>query len=156
MYSNIDEAWQTSMALDKYKSGFKPVKSVVDATNELKDNNLLESDVSNKSSENSIVKFKEEIRDLKSSIKLDDGKQCQRLFSHFQTCKKCRNKIIEKFSLNDINNETASSFKFTENFIDLTKYTEMFKNKNTNNIISIILFGLLIIIILSLLSNESK
>ena len=42
----------------------------------------------------------------------------------------------------------------TENFIDLSKYTSILKNKNSNNIISIILFGLLVIIILSMINNE--
>ncbi len=35
MYSNIDEAWQTSRDLDKYKNSFKPVTNVPDATNEI-------------------------------------------------------------------------------------------------------------------------
>ena len=98
--------------------------------------------------------FKNELRDLKGSLKKDNGKQCSNLFSHFQVCQKCRNKIIEKFSLNTV--ENPSTIKFTESFIDFTKYTDILKDKNNNNIISIILFGLLIIIILSLINNERK
>ena len=44
--------------------------------------------------------------------------------------------------------------KLTENFIDISKYTDILKNKRYSNIISIVLFGLLIIIILSMLNNK--
>lgn len=156
MYSNIDEAWQTSRDLDKYKSSFKPVTSVPDATNEIK-NKVTESESSDKSSRHSESSFKSEVRDLKRLLKSDDGLQCDKLFGHFQVCKKCRDKIIEKFSLTDIKyNDTANSLRLTESFIDFSKYGDILKNKNTSNIVSIILFGLLIIIILSLLNNESK
>jgi len=183
MYSNIDEAWKTSNDLDKYKKGFKPSTRVIDATNEIK--NLSTSEEKEKSDRNKgrvqrekIVRsphysdnirmsspnsalFKTEMTDLKKLVKKDDGMQCDRLFSHFQSCKKCRNKIVEKFSLNsavavDQPSLNMQSFKFTESFIDMSKYTDLLKNKNYNNIISIVLFGLLVIIILSMLNNENK
>jgi len=191
MYSNIDEAWKTSNDLDKYKKQFKPSTRVIDATNEIKNLSSSpekqreksdKSDRSNRmrsrskkekklqsprysdnirmSSPNSAL-FKTEMTDLKKLVKRDDGMQCDRLFSHFQSCKKCRNKIVEKFSLNsavavDQPSLNLQSFKFTESFIDMSKYTDLLKNKNYNNIISIVLFGLLVIIILSMLNNDNK
>jgi hypothetical protein len=188
MYSNIDEAWKTSNDLDKYKKEFKPSSRVIDATNEIKNLSTSEEKKQNEkadrsdrnrgnkkekkihsphysdnvrmSSPNSAL-FRTEMTDLKKLVKKDDGMQCDRLFSHFQSCKKCRNKIVEKFSLNsavavDQPSLNLQSFKFTESFIDMSKYTDLLKNKNYNNIISIVLFGLLVIIILSMLNNENK
>lgn len=165
MYSNIDEAWKSSNDLDKYRKQFKPTNSVRDATNEIKLNSpssspkfeidssiKLETERSEKSVASSAI-FETEIRDLKKLIHKDDGKQCDRLFSHFQTCQKCRNKIIEKFSLNT-EKPTEHPIRYTESFVDFTKYTDLLKNKNYNNILSIILFGLLVIIILSMINNE--
>ena len=183
MYSNIDEAWKTSNDLDKYKKEFKPSSRVIDATNEIK--NISSSQEKERSNRNRVINKKEriissphysdnvkvsspnsalfrtEMTDLKKLVKKDDGMQCDRLFSHFQSCKKCRNKIVEKFSLNsavavDQPSLNLQSFKFTESFIDMSKYTDLLKNKNYNNIISIVLFGLLVIIILSMLNNDNK
>jgi len=170
MYSNIEDAWKTSNDLDKYRKGVPAVNNIKDATNEINFQTTVEqSDKSNKSKQSEKSEqsekaykstmpnkalFKNELRDLKGSLKKDNGKQCSNLFSHFQVCQKCRNKIIEKFSLNTL--ENPSTIKFTESFIDFTKYTDILKDKNNNNIISIILFGLLIIIILSLINNERK
>jgi hypothetical protein len=114
------------------------------------------------SSSHSHFDFETDLRDLVGSIKKDDGKQCNKLFSHFQVCKKCRNTLIEKFSLNTApaikglteagsqNSLILYSLKFnlTESFIDLSKYTDLLKDKNNKNIVSIVLFGLLVIIIL--------
>jgi hypothetical protein len=166
MYSNIDEAWKISNDLDKYRKN-APVISVKDATNSINfESSAKKSDKSNKSDKsekntrsakistpNSAI-FETELRDLKKLVKKDDGTQCQRLFSHFQVCQKCRNKIVEKFSLNTV--EQPSTLKFTESFIDFSKYTDLLKDKNTNNIVSIILFGLLVIIILSMINNDRK
>jgi hypothetical protein len=55
---------------------------------------------------------------------------------------------------NNISNLNLDSFKLTENFVDFTKYTDLLKNKNNSNIVSIVLFGLLVIIILSMINNE--
>jgi hypothetical protein len=197
MYSNIDEAWKVSNDLDKYKNSFKPVTSVKNATNELTEINIetteravsekKESEHRNKSSSPSSAIFQTEVHDLKKLVHRDDGTQCNRLFSHFQSCKKCRNKLIAKNifnkgngsangsannsingsingsirgstnrSLDESNNITnlnLDSFRLTENFVDFTKYTDLLKNKNNSNIVSIILFGLLVIIILSLINN---
>lgn len=159
MYSNIDEAWKVSNDLDKFRKDFKPVTRVADATNVLSSaKEPVFSDNLKVSSPNSAL-FQTEMRDLKKLVKKDEGEQCERLFSHFQICKKCRNKIIEKFSLNtaapvEQPSLNLQTFKFTESFIDVTKYTDLLKNKNYSNILSIILFGLLVIIILSMLNNE--
>jgi len=154
MYSTIDEAWQTSNDLDKYKKNYKPVTSVKDATNELNMNTTELNTTENKStSENvstpSSAIFNTELRDLKGSLTKDDGLQCNRLFSHMEGCQQCRNRMVEKFN-------NHGSLKLTESFLDFTKYTDLLSNKNNSNIISIILFGLLIIIILSMINNESK
>jgi len=159
MYSNIDEAWKISNDLDKYRNNNLPVTDVKNATNEISDINLkslktIKTNKSDKMTTPSSSIFKTELRDLKKLVKEDDGKQCQKLFSHFQVCQKCRNKIVEKFSLNTA--EQPSIMKFTENFIDFTKYTDVLNNKNYSNIISIILFGLLVIIILSMIHNDRK
>jgi len=158
MYSNIEDAWKLSNDLDKYKKAYKPATNVKDATNELT--------ASSAKSVPSDSHFETELRDLKKLKKMDDGSQCDRLFSHFQGCKKCRTAILEKFTLNNPSNLSVNSlnldslnldslnFNMTENFIDLSKYTSILKNKNSNNIISIILFGLLVIIILSMINNE--
>jgi hypothetical protein len=163
MYSNIDEAWKISNDLDKYRKN-APVTSVKDATNTINfESSAKKSDKSDKSDKNTrsakistpnSAIFETELRDLKKLVKKDDGTQCQRLFSHFQVCQKCRNKIVEKFSLNTV--EQPSTLKFTESFIDFSKYTDILKNKNCNNIVSIILFGLLVIIILSMINNDRK
>jgi len=156
MYSNIEEAWKISNDLDKYRNNNIPATNVKNATNEITEINLktTENNRSDKMSTPSSSIFKTELRDLKKLVKQDDGKQCQKLFSHFQVCQKCRNKIVEKFSLNTA--EQPSIMKFTENFIDFTKYTDVLNNKNYSNITSIILFGLLVIIILSMISNGKK
>jgi len=202
MYSNIDEAWKVSNDLDKYKNSFKPITSVKNATNELTEINIetterpisekLESLHRDKSSSPSSAIFQTEVQDLKKLVHKDDGTQCKRLFNHFDACKKCRNKLITKHSLNKVNlsanksadrsandsihgsvqpstnrsmngslnasnnitNLNLDSFKLTENFIDFTKYTDLLKNKNNSNIVSIVLFGLLVIIILSMINNE--
>ena len=157
MYSNIDEAWQASNALDKYKNSFKPVTSVADTTNEIKGKMTTESESSDRSSKHSEASFKSEEIDLKKLLKKDDNMQCDKLYGHFQVCKTCRDKIIEKFSMPEIKyNDMGSTLRLTESFIDLSKYADILKNKKTSNIVSIILFGLLIIIILSLFNNESK
>jgi hypothetical protein len=60
-------------------------------------------------------------------------------------------------TLNTANKTNVDSYpllKLTENFIDISKYTDILKNKRYSNIISIVLFGLLIIIILSMLNNK--
>ena len=127
--------------------------------------------------------FKKEVKDLRKLVKLDDGSQCNKLFGHFQTCQECKNKLVNKLniksnagliSVDPVNYNTATmgtlntaqktnvdsypllrlTEKFTENFIDISKYTDILKNKKYSNIISIILFGLLIIIILSMLNNK--
>jgi hypothetical protein len=155
MYSNIEEAWKISNDLDKYRNNNVPVTDIKNATNEISEVNL--KTINNKSDKMTTPSssiFKTELRDLKKLVKEDDGKQCQKLFSHFQVCQKCRNKIVEKFSLNTA--EQPSIMKFTENFIDFTKYTDVLNNKNYSNIISIILFGLLVIIILSMINNDRK
>jgi hypothetical protein len=205
MYSNIDEAWKVSNDLDKYKNSFKPVTSVKNATNELTEINIetterpisekIESEHRNKSSSPSSAIFQTEVHDIKKLVHRDDGTQCNKLFSHFQSCKKCRNKLIAKNIFNkgnksangsannsihgsangsihgstnrsmnrsinesldvsnNITNLSLDSFRLTENFVDFTKYTDLLKNKNNSNIVSIILFGLLVIIILSLINN---
>ena len=107
--------------------------------------------------------FETDLRDLAASIKKDDGSQCNKLFKHFQVCKKCRNTLIEKFS-NDArpairqlanigpqNSLDSIKYNLTESFVDLSKYTDVLKDKNNKNILSIILFGLLVIIILSMI-----
>lgn len=209
MYSNIDEAWKVSNDLDKYKNSFKPITSVKNATNELTEINIetterpisekIESEHRNKSSSPSSAIFQTEVKDLKKLVHRNDGTQCNKLFSHFQSCKKCRNKLITKNIFNkgngsvngsangsvngsandsihgsanrsvngsihgsinrsldvsnNITNLSLDSFRLTENFVDFTKYTDLLKNKNNSNIVSIILFGLLVIIILSLINN---
>jgi hypothetical protein len=158
MYSTIDEAWQTSNDLDKYKKKYKPVTSVTDATNEINNNNNKDTTemnttenktTSDKVSTPSSSIFNTELRDLKGSLTKDDGMQCDRLFSHMEGCQQCRNRMVERFN-------NPGSLKLTESFLDFTKYTDLLSNKNNSNIISIILFGLLIIIILSMINNESK
>jgi hypothetical protein len=154
MYSTIDEAWQTSNDLDKYKKNFKPATSVTDATNEINIKDTTEMNTENKSTSDKVSTpssaiFNTELRDLKGSLTKDDGLQCNRLFSHMEGCKQCRNRMVEKFN-------NPGSLKFTESFLDFSKYTDLLSNKNNSNIISIILFGLLIIIILSMINNESK
>lgn len=153
MYSTIDEAWQTSNDLDKYKKNQKPVSSVRDATNEII-LNTTELNTENKTSSDKVSTpsssiFNTELRDLKGSLTKDDGMQCNRLFSHMEGCQQCRNRMVEKFN-------NPGSLKLTESFLDITKYTDLLSNKNNSNIISIILFGLLIIIILSMINNESR
>ena len=154
MYSTIDEAWQTSNDLAKYKKNYKPVTSVRDATNELNMNTTELNTTENRSTSDKVSTpsstiFNTELRDLKGSLTKDDGMQCERLFSHMEGCQQCRNRMVEKFN-------NPGSFKLTESFVDFTKYTDLFSNKNNSNIISIILFGLLVIIILSMINNESK
>jgi hypothetical protein len=106
--------------------------------------------------------FETDLRDLPGSLKKDDGTQCNKLFSHFQVCKKCRTTLLEKFTnnagpaireLSEIGQQNSiDSFKnITESFVDLSKYTDLLKDKNNKNILSIILFGLLVIIILSMI-----
>ena len=154
MYSTIDEAWQTSNDLDKYKKNNKPVTSVRDATNELTMNTTDFNTTENKTTSDKVSTpsssiFNTELRDLKGSLTKDDGMQCDRLFSHMEGCQQCRNRIVEKFN-------NPGSLKLTESFLDFTKYTDLLSNKNNSNIISIILFGLLVIIILSMINNESR
>jgi hypothetical protein len=154
MYSTIDEAWQTSNDLDKYKKNYKPVTSVKDATNELNMNTTELNTTENKTTSDKVSTpssaiFNTELRDLKGSLTKDDGLQCNRLFSHMEGCQQCRSRMVEKFN-------NHGSLKLTESFLDFTKYTDLLSNKNNSNIISIILFGLLIIIILSMINNESK
>jgi hypothetical protein len=199
MYSNIDEAWKVSNDLDKYKNSFKPITSVKNATNELTEINIetterpvsekLETVHKDKSSSPSSAIFQTEVQDLKKLIHKDDGKQCQRLFNHYQTCNQCKNNLNNNKNIpnqdhssayrsihkstpgfphrsvngslnatnnqsNDVSNLSLNSFKLTENFVDFTKYTDLLKNKNNSNIVSIVLFGLLVIIILSMINNE--
>ena len=154
MYSTIDEAWQTSNDLDKYKNNQKPVTNVRDATNELNMNTTELNTTENKTTSDKVSTpsssiFNTELRNLKGSLNKDDGMQCERLFSHMEGCKQCRNRMVEKFN-------NPGSLKFTESFIDFSKYTDLLSNKNNSNIISIILFGLLVIIILSMINNESR
>jgi hypothetical protein len=149
MYSTIDEAWQTSNDLDKYKKNIKPNTNVKDATNEININTTELRTTSDKVSTPSSSIFNTELRNLKGSLPKDDGLQCERLFSHMEGCQQCRNKMVEKFN-------NPGSLKLTESFLDFTKYTDLLSNKNNSNIISIILFGLLIIIILSMINNESR
>ena len=138
MYSTIDEAWKTSNDLDKYKQNYKPVTSVNDATNEI---TVQQTQSSEKSSTQSSSIFNTELRNLKGSLTKDDGTQCDLLFRHMEGCQQCRNKMVERFN-------NVDTLKFTESFLDMTKYTDLLSSKNSNNIISIILFGLLVIIIL--------
>jgi len=165
MYSNIEEAWKVSNDLDKYRQNAMPTPNVKDATNAVnfQSSEKQKSEKSEKTfkiSKSDVIStpssalFETEVRDLKKLVKLDDGKQCDRMFSHFQVCKKCRNKIVEKFSLNTV--EQPSILKLTESFIDFTKYTDLLQNKNYSNIVSVVLFGLLIIIILSMINNDRK
>jgi hypothetical protein len=95
--------------------------------------------------------FDTDLRDLQGSLKKDDGTQCNRLFKHFQACKKCRNIMVEKFSNETKNDNSTFKFNLTDSFIDISKYTNVLKDKNNKNILSIILFGLLVIIILSMI-----
>ena len=143
MYSTIDEAWKTSNDLDKYKQNYKPVTSVNDATNEI---TVQQTQSSEKSSTHSSSIFNTELRNLKGSLTKDDGTQCNLLFRHMEGCQQCRNKMVERFN-------NVDTLKFTESFLDMTKYTDLLSSKNSNNIISIILFGLLVIIILSMINN---
>jgi len=164
MYSNIDEAWKTSNDLDKYRKNLKPISRVLDATNvisEISHGQEPEFSENIKESSPNSALFKTELTDLAKLVKKDDGTQCDKLFFHFQSCNECRKKMIEKFTLNtaapvDQPSLNFPSFKFTESFIDMSKYTDLLKNKNYNNILSIILFGLLVIIILSMLNNDNK
>jgi hypothetical protein len=153
MYSNIDEAWKTSNDLDKYRKNIKP-SLVTDATNEINFETTEKSKVSTPSSS----EFKTEVSDLKKLIKLDDGTQCDLLYKHYQSCKKCKKSMIEKFNINtnslNLEGLDLNTMNLSENFIDMSSYTKIFKNKNINNIASIVLFGLLIIIILSMINNE--
>jgi len=175
MYSNIEDAWKTSNDLDKFKSNYKPPVEIKNATNEI----VTSSESSEKISTPSPAVFKQEVQDLRKLVKLDDGAQCDRLFGHFQTCQECKNKMINKLNiksnaglisvdksnfntatmgtLNTAGKTNVDSYpllKLTENFIDISKYTDILKNKRYSNIISIVLFGLLIIIILSMLNNK--
>ena len=175
MYSNIEDAWKTSNDLDKFKSNYKPPVEIKNATNEI----VSSAESSEKISTPSPAIFKKEVRDLRKLVKLDDGKQCDRLFGHFQSCNECKNKMISKLNiksnagliavepsqfntatigtLNTAGKTNVDSYplqKLTENFIDFSKYTDILKNKRYSNIISIVLFGLLIIIILSMLNNK--
>jgi hypothetical protein len=175
MYSNIEDAWKTSNDLDKFKNAYKPPVEIKNATNEL----VSSSESSEKISTPSPAVFKKEVQDLRKLVKLDDGAQCDRLFGHFQTCQECKNKVMNKLNIKsnaglitvspkDFNTATMGVLntqgktnvdsypllRLTENFIDISKYTDILKNKRYSNIISIILFGLLIIIILSMLNNK--
>jgi hypothetical protein len=175
MYSNIEDAWKTSNDLDKFKSSYKPPVEIKNATNEI----VSSAESSEKISTPSPAIFKKEVKDLRKLVKLDDGTQCDRLFNHFQSCKECKNKMTNKINiksnaglisvdpshyntatmgtLNTANKTNVDSYpllKLTENFIDISKYTDILKNKRYSNIISIVLFGLLIIIILSMLNNK--
>jgi len=150
MYSTIDEAWKTSNDLDKYKENYKPVTSVNDATNEItvqqSETTVQQTQSSEKSSTHSSSIFNTELRNLKGSLTKDDGTQCDLLFRHMEGCQQCRHKMVERFN-------NVDTLKFTESFLDMTKYTDLLSSKNSNNIISIILFGLLVIIILSMVNN---
>jgi len=175
MYSNIEDAWKTSNDLDKFKNAYNPPVEIKNATNEL----VSSSESSEKISTPSPAIFKKEVKDLRKLVKLDDGAQCDRLFGHFQTCQECKNKAMNKLNIKsnaglitvspkDFNTATMGVLntqgktnvdsypllRLTENFIDISKYTDILKNKRYSNIISIILFGLLIIIILSMLNNK--
>ena len=156
----VQQAVQKPVRKPVQRNDKKSKQPMVKLTNMKKNRVMLTKSIN--SSSQSHFDFDTDLRDLVGSIKKDDGKQCNKLFSHFQVCKKCRNTLIEKFSLNTApaiqgltdagsqNSLNLDSLKFnlTESFIDLSKYTELLKDKNNKNIVSIVLFGLLVIIIL--------
>jgi hypothetical protein len=49
------------------------------------------------------------------------------------------------------NSLDSIKYNLTESFVHISKYTDILKDKNNKNILSIILFGLLVIIILSMI-----